>query len=246
MVYRRARLSRAGFAFVPVVLLGGALVLWDTGMPLVLVWLEVGFAVVLEVAAFAVNRVSVSVDDRRILVRHVFSSQAMEWRSVDAYYLASAKAGTMTISPMGTMTLADANTLRLVMVLVSSDGTRMGVLGGLHPVDPGCPPLAQLVREKAVQAIYPGLREAFDAGAPVTFGPVSVSLQSGVTFLKKRISPSEMAGCSLILRRGLLVLTQGKPDHDDPSVRWDRVPNVDIFLQLFYELKKTVPVSSWA
>jgi hypothetical protein len=42
------------------------------------------------------------------------------------------------------------------------------------------------------------------------------------------------------------VLAKGKLQRGDPSVRWDRIPNVDIFLTLFYNLKNVVPPSSWA
>jgi len=249
MVYRRARSSRVGFALAPVVVLTGALALWTAHMPIVLVWLEVALAALLEVVAFAVNRVSVFVDERRIVVRRVFFSQSMDWESVAAYYLpnASAKVGVMTISPMtGTISMPRGRTMGLALVLKAADGTRMGVLGGLHPVEAGGAPLASLLREKVMQRIYPSLRSAFMSGEVVEFGSLSVSRRNGVRFRKERISPSELRNYSLILRRDLLVLAQGDSGRDDPAIRWDRVPNVDIFVNLFYELKKTVPTPSWA
>jgi hypothetical protein len=249
LVYRRARLGRAGFALAPVVALIAAGTLWMAGQSIVLVWFEVAMAAVLEAVAFALNRLSVVVDDRRIVVNRIFFSQAVEWQSVAAYYLpnASTKGGVMTISPItGTISLPHSRTLGIALVLEASDGTRMSVLGGLHPVDGDDPPLASLLREKVMQHIYPGLRSAFEAGEPITFGPLSLSRRNGLRFRKERISPSELRNYSLILRRDLLVLTQGDPERGDPTIRWDRVPNVDIFLNLFYELKKTVPTPSWA
>ncbi|MFZ0492640.1 MAG: DUF6585 family protein [Acidimicrobiia bacterium] len=249
LVYRRARKGRFAFAMAPVIVLIAALVLWVAGESIVLVWFEVAMAAVLEAVAFALNRLSVVVDDRRIVVNRVFFSQSMEWESVTAYYLpsASTKGGVMTISPMtGTVSLPHGSALGLALVLRASDGARMCVLGGLHPVDAGGPPLTSLLREKVMQRIYPSLHSAFEAGEPVKFGPLSVSRRNGLRFRKERISPSELRNYSLILRKDLLVLTQGDPERGNPAIRWDRVPNVDIFLSLFYELKKNVPTPSWA
>jgi hypothetical protein len=97
--------------------------------------------------------------------------------------------------------------------------------------------LDTLVRERVVGQLSPDLRTAFQAGARVEFGPVSLSRLEGMTFKKKHIPVAELGDYSLVQRKGRLVLSRGKALGVDPAVRWDRVPNIDIFIALFAEMK---------
>jgi hypothetical protein len=174
--------------------------------------------------------------------------QSMRWVEVSSYYLPRRSARVVlraTTGPWGVLTLANGDDPRLTMRLVSADGARVDVPMRMRPTGGG-PALGKLVQERIVKRIYSPIRVAFDRGDVIEFGPVSLSTKSGLVFKGIRVAPSELRAYSLLVHRGRLVLGSGRLRRGDPSVRWDRVPNVDIFLSLFYELKKTVPTPSWA
>ncbi len=248
LVYERPSVEQLGAAAVFAIAAVTVLILLFTGGATAVVWLPVGVAVVSGAVALTVSSINVETSGGQIVVHRIGEDQSMRWVEVSSYYLPRRSARVVlraTTGPWGVLTLANGDDPRLTMRLVSADGARVDVPMRMRPTGGG-PALGKLVQERIVKRIYSPIRVAFDRGDVIEFGPVSLSTKSGLVFKGIRVAPSELRAYSLLVRRGRLVLGSGRLRRGDPSVRWDRVPNVDIFLSLFYELKKTVPTPSWA
>ncbi len=247
-VYERSSIEQLSVSAVFAVAAVAVLALLFTGGATPIVWLPVGVAVVSGAAALAVSSLNVETSGGRIVVHRIGEDQSMRWDEVSAYYLPRRSARvllTSTTGPWGSLTLVNGGDPKLSMRLRSADGGRVDVPKRMRPTGGGLP-LGRLVQLRIVNRIYSPIRKAFDDGKMVEFGPVSLSIRDGLVFKGIRVPPSELRTSSLLVRRGRLVLAKGKLQRGDPSIRWNRVPNVDIFLSLFYELKKTVPMASWA
>ncbi len=246
--YERSSVEQLGASAVFAIAAVAVLAFLFTGGATPIVWLPVGVAVVSGTAALIVSSLNVDTSGGQIVVHRIGEDQAMRWAEVSAYYLPKRTARVVlraTTGPWGVLTLVDGANPRLSMRLVSTDGGRVDVPKKMH-ASGGGPPLGTFVQQRVVKRVYSSIRTKFDDGKMVEFGPVSLSKQDGLVFKGVRVPPSELRTYSLLVRRGRLVLAKGKLQRGDPSVRWDKVPNVDIFLSLFYELKKTVPMASWA
>ncbi|HAX81537.1 MAG TPA: hypothetical protein DCY40_03080 [Actinobacteria bacterium] len=245
LVYRHSRLDRAGSIVALVVLALGTVALFVVGLPVPLVGIAGGVAALLGAFAVVVNRRGVEVDEHQLVVHRVLSSQSIEWSDIAAYYhpRGTTRLGLASIIAAlgGLLLVLRGNTSRFSLILESKSGKRVGVLDNVHPQTPGSPPLDTLVRERVVGQLSPDLRTVFGAGARVEFGPVSLSRLEGMIFKRKRIPLAELGDYSLVQRKGRLVLSRGKALGVDPAVRWDRVPNIDILLTLFAELKQAAP-----
>ena len=247
LVYRHSRFDRTGSVVASVVLVLVTVALLILGLPVPLVIIVGGVVVLLGVFAVVVNRRGVEVDAEQLVVHGVLSSESIEWSDIAAYYYprATTRLGLSSIVAVlgGRLLVLRGNTSRFSLILESKTGRRVGVLDKVHPETQGAPPLDTLVRDRVVGLLSPDLRTVFEAGGLAEFGPVSLSRLEGMTFKRKHIPLAELGSYSLVLRKGRLVLSRGKPMGVDPALRWDRVPNVDILLTLFAELKQSYP--SW-
>jgi len=198
------------------------------------------------VAALVVAEAGVDIDGATISTHRLGDDQSLPWVDVVSYYLPmkSARLG-MKAAPGPFGVVLNGNGSRLPMRLAAAD-ERFVIIPSDMPAREDEPSLAEVVQQRVMEQIYPPIRRAFDAGDVVTFGPVSLSRTTGLVFGGIRVPPSELGGYSLHVISGRLTLTRGTHERGDPSIKWDRFPNVDIFLALFYELKKTVPLPSWA
>jgi hypothetical protein len=248
LVFERSSGEQLGVAAVFAVAAVAVLALLFMGGGTQVVWLPVGIAVASGAAALAVSSLTVETSREQIVIHRLGEDQSMLWAEVSAYYLpkrTSRLVLTTTTGPWGMLTLVNGDDPRLSMRLVSAGGGRVNVPKRMRSGTDGAP-LGKLVQKRVVTRIYPPIRTAFDEGKTVEFGPVSLSQQNGLVFKSTRVAPSELGRYSLLLHRGRVVLAQSRRRRGDPSVRWDRIPNVDVFLTLFYNLKNVVPTSSWA
>jgi hypothetical protein len=249
LIYKRSPVEQVSASAVFAVAAVAVLALLFTGGGTPIVWLPVVVAVVSGAEALVVSSLNVGTGGGQIVVHRIGEDQAMRWSEVSAYYLPRRMARVMlkvTTGPWGVLTLVNGADPKLSMRLVSTDGKRVDVPKRMRANGNGAL-LGKLVQQRVVGQIYEPIRTAFDNGETVEFGRVSLSVQTGLVFKKTHVPPNELRTYSLLVRRGKLVLARGKkPQRGDPKIRWSRVPDVDIFLSLFYELKRRAPLGSWA
>ena len=105
------------------------------------------------------------------------------------------------------------------------DGRRLLVTRTLADLDD----LVDLVKRRALPALLEGCRQRFNRGEPLSFGPLSLT-SVGVQAGKKCIQWGEVQAAEV--HAGRLVITARGPGGTRVQTAADRVPNIDVCVQL--------------
>ncbi len=105
------------------------------------------------------------------------------------------------------------------------DGRRLRATRTLADLDA----LVDLVKRRALPALLEGCRRRFNQGEALSFGPLNLT-PDGVQAAKKRIQWGEVQAVEV--RAGRLVITARGPDGMRLQAAADRVPNIDVCVQI--------------
>ncbi len=186
--------------------------------------------------ALVVNRLAVVLDPSGITVRRGFWTRSAQWQDIEGMYLPRVDRRHLVgaVAAVGGIpTFVGGNISGFTLSLRTRAGRWIRVLKELESNDVSAPPLAEEVRNRVITHVFPPLEEQYDLGLPVSFGKVSIRRYGELVFGRRTIPFEDLPNYQLIAEKGRLVLSSGKRGRFDASIRWDRIPNLDLLGSLF-------------